>query len=81
MTILEIFTGDVPYPECRREISVIVRVDKGILPTRPMDRLGDDERSNKMWQLMLSCWNRDPAARPTAVEVLESLNTISAIPV
>ncbi|EUC53477.1 hypothetical protein RSOL_004240 [Rhizoctonia solani AG-3 Rhs1AP] len=46
-----------------------------------MDRLGDDERSNKMWQLMVSCWNRDPAARPTAVEVLESLNTISAIPV
>ncbi|CUA73447.1 Tyrosine-protein kinase CSK [Rhizoctonia solani] len=79
MTILEILTGKVPYPECRRDFHVVMRVQKGILPTRPMDSLGNDERSNRMWELMVSCWNRDPAARPTAAEVLESLNTISSL--
>ncbi|CUA77706.1 hypothetical protein RSOLAG22IIIB_12777 [Rhizoctonia solani] len=79
MTFLEIFTGKVPYPECQGDAGVIMAIMKGILPTRPMDRLGNDERNNKMWELMVSCWHRDPAARPTAAEVLESLNTISSM--
>ncbi|KDN41298.1 hypothetical protein RSAG8_07567, partial [Rhizoctonia solani AG-8 WAC10335] len=48
MTFLEIFSGEVPYPECRMDFNVLMTVVKGTLPTRPMDRLGNDERSNKM---------------------------------
>ncbi|CAE6502833.1 unnamed protein product [Rhizoctonia solani] len=80
MTMLEIFTGNVPYPECRHNISVLNKVLNGVLPIRPIDQINNDERGNKIWKLMLSCWDRDPDARPTASQVLESLNTISSIP-
>ncbi|CAE7072832.1 unnamed protein product, partial [Rhizoctonia solani] len=73
MTFLEIFTGNVPYfPECRKDINVMYKLQQGILPTRPMDHFKDNERGNRMWGLLESCWNRKPESRPTAEEVMES---------
>ncbi|CAE6433640.1 unnamed protein product [Rhizoctonia solani] len=80
MAMLEIFTGDVPYAEYRADAQVVHALLKGKLPTRPVDQLKNDERGNKTWQLMVSCWDRDPAARPTASQVLESLEDISSTP-
>ncbi|CAE6445327.1 unnamed protein product, partial [Rhizoctonia solani] len=39
MTMLEIFTGEVPYPDCRTEIGVIRTVERGALPARPLEKL------------------------------------------
>ncbi|CAE7163223.1 unnamed protein product, partial [Rhizoctonia solani] len=51
MTILEIFTGDVPYPNCQKDFSVIKAVERGTLPTRPT-QLGEDDKGSMMWDLM-----------------------------
>ncbi|CAE7229951.1 unnamed protein product [Rhizoctonia solani] len=73
MTMLEIFTGDVPYPERRIDGSVIRAVMTGILPPRPAQYLKADELGNRVWKLMLDCWSRDPHARPSAAQVLAGL--------
>ncbi|CAE6460181.1 unnamed protein product, partial [Rhizoctonia solani] len=80
MTVLEIFTGEVPYPQCRMDIQVMYKLQHGTLPTRPVEKFKDDIRGNRMWKLLVSCWNGEPDARPTAEQALESLNDIASIP-
>ncbi|KAJ1302565.1 hypothetical protein OPQ81_002882 [Rhizoctonia solani] len=80
LTMLEIFTGKVPYLMHRGYASVFSKIISGVLPTRPVNEIKKGERGDKMWQLMLSCWDRDPTSRPTASQVLESLKAISLIP-
>ena len=70
----EIFTGDVPYPNCRADYSVIMTVAQGMLPTRPMDVLKDDQRGNLVWQLLLKCWSRNVEDRPSAGLVVETVS-------
>ncbi|CAE7081034.1 unnamed protein product, partial [Rhizoctonia solani] len=65
MIILEIFTGQVPYLNCRSDISVIKTVERGTLPTRPT-KLGSDHNGDKMWQLLVRCWSRNPRERPSS---------------
>ncbi|CAE6442129.1 unnamed protein product [Rhizoctonia solani] len=79
MTILEILTGDVPYQQCQKGHHVEMALLEGALPTRPMVQLRDDERGNRMWTLLVSCWNRNQAARPSAAEVIESLSTAASV--
>ncbi|CAE6441223.1 unnamed protein product, partial [Rhizoctonia solani] len=85
MTMLEVFTGELPYPQCRMDSSVITKVMRGTLPTRPNDRLKDDEQGNFIWELLLKCWSRDVSERPSAGQVVKawtlalgSCNPISA---
>ncbi|CAE6414072.1 unnamed protein product, partial [Rhizoctonia solani] len=68
MTMLEIFTGDVPYPECRQDF-----IERGTLPTRPVELLKDDERVNIMWHLLLHCWKREASERPSSGQVFDAL--------
>ncbi|CAE6404393.1 unnamed protein product [Rhizoctonia solani] len=79
MTMLEIFTGDVPYPNCRMDFSVIKAVEKGTLPTRPMGRLRDDEQGNLVWELLLKCWSREIDERPSAGQVVDTLETYISV--
>ncbi|CAE6445766.1 unnamed protein product [Rhizoctonia solani] len=76
MTLLETFTGTLPYPQCKQDFHVMKLVDKGVLPNRPKDRLRDNSRGNQMWSLLVSCWSRDPNSRPSAEQVFESLSGI-----
>ncbi|CUA68332.1 Vegetative incompatibility protein HET-E-1 [Podospora anserina] [Rhizoctonia solani] len=73
MTMLEIFTGEVPYPDCRTEISVIRKVERGTLPARPMEKLPAGQRGDMMWQLLLHCWSRDASKRPSAGQAFDAL--------
>ncbi|CAE7114213.1 unnamed protein product [Rhizoctonia solani] len=67
----EIFTGEVPYPNCRMDYAVLAAVMRGTLPPRPIEQLENNERGNLTWQLLLRCWNRNLAERPKAKQVLE----------
>ncbi|CAE6452267.1 unnamed protein product, partial [Rhizoctonia solani] len=71
MTMLEIFTGEVPYPNCRQDFLVLKTVEKGTLPTRPLEQLKDEKQGNVMWQLLLDCWIRDVSERPSSKQVLD----------
>ncbi|CAE6533647.1 unnamed protein product [Rhizoctonia solani] len=53
MTILEIFTGSMPYSECRRDVSVMGLVQKGAFPTRPMKQFKNDERGDQTWNILV----------------------------
>ncbi|CAE6405447.1 unnamed protein product [Rhizoctonia solani] len=75
MTMLEIFTGEVPYPQCRMDFNVLTTVTQGTLPTRPTDRLKDDVQGNAVWRIMLECWDRDVSKRPSAGQVVEILKS------
>ncbi|KEP46454.1 tyrosine kinase family catalytic domain protein, partial [Rhizoctonia solani 123E] len=69
---MEVFTGEVPYPQCRMDFSVITTVTRGTLPTRPTDRLKNDKQGNLVWKLMLKCWSRDVRKRPSAGQVVKA---------
>ena len=47
---------------------------KGTLPTRPMEKLGDDEQGNSMWQLLLQCWTRESGDRPSSGQVVGTVS-------
>ncbi|KAH7345556.1 WD40-repeat-containing domain protein [Rhizoctonia solani] len=70
---MEIFTGDVPYPDHRMEFSVITTVARGTLPTRPVEQLGSDQQGVLVWELLLNCWKRDPSERPSSKQVADAL--------
>ncbi|EUC58994.1 tyrosine kinase family catalytic domain protein [Rhizoctonia solani AG-3 Rhs1AP] len=75
MTLLEIFTGEVPYPTCRRDYQLFTTVQSGILPIRPLKLLKNDRQGDMMWQLLLRCWARGPSERPSSEQVLDALVT------
>ncbi|KAJ1302506.1 hypothetical protein OPQ81_002824 [Rhizoctonia solani] len=80
MTMLEVITGEVPFPQCHSDYQVIVKVMQGAQPSRPMTQLKNDDRGDQMWNLLVSCWSPEPSARPSAQQVLESLISIRALP-
>ncbi|EUC58188.1 tyrosine kinase catalytic domain protein, partial [Rhizoctonia solani AG-3 Rhs1AP] len=75
MTMLEIFTGSVPYPECERDFNVMKKVERGTLPNPPTEHLGTNQRGDVVWELMLSCWSRTLDERPSAGCVVEVLTS------
>ncbi|CUA67089.1 Vegetative incompatibility protein HET-E-1 [Podospora anserina] [Rhizoctonia solani] len=77
MTILEVITGDVPYPKCKTDAQLIAQLMLGAQPTRPKE-LEDNNHDNLMWDLLVRCWNKEATARPSAQQVLESLLSMRA---
>ena len=47
---------------------------KGTLPTRPMKKLGEDEKGNSMWQLLLQCWTAESGDRPSSGQVVGTVS-------
>ncbi|KAG7098230.1 hypothetical protein E1B28_000197 [Marasmius oreades] len=69
----EIFAREVPFFEEPSEGAVVLAIVDGKHPSR-LDRLEDDE-----WNLMLACWSSPPAARLTALEVLERISGLDSL--
>ncbi|KAL5641780.1 hypothetical protein ACGC1H_002026 [Rhizoctonia solani] len=72
MVGIEIYTGEVPYSQCRMDFTVMTMVTRGTLPIRPTEWLKDDERGNLVRDLLLRCWSRDVSERPSAGQVVET---------
>lgn len=59
--LLQLLTGKPPlyggiaYP-------VVSNYERGLFPKRPQS----NECSDKLWELVLDCWKRDPSCRPSA---------------
>ncbi|KIM75589.1 hypothetical protein PILCRDRAFT_78699 [Piloderma croceum F 1598] len=70
MTVLEIFTGDIPFHH-KNDSSVIFAVLDGIHPELP-PFLKEQE---SLGQVVQECWHQEPSRRPTSREVNERLNT------
>ncbi|KAG9089081.1 hypothetical protein FRC06_001722, partial [Ceratobasidium sp. 370] len=76
MTILETFTGEVPYADCQTGVAVIMAVvGSGRIPDRPQKEIPpDDERGDRLWTLLTECWHREPNKRPTAERIYKIPN-------
>ncbi|QRV98484.1 Serine/threonine-protein kinase [Ceratobasidium sp. AG-Ba] len=70
MTILEVFTGRPPFHGTENHrVIVIVTINKEI-PPRP-EEIPLDEKGDRLWSLLSTCWANKPDERPSAREVVE----------
>lgn len=69
---MQIFTGQVPYYEFPRDLTVLSKVNRGIRPTRPGHETAP-ELTDHIWAIMQNCWSEAPSDRPTVDEVVERL--------
>ncbi|KAJ4485214.1 kinase-like domain-containing protein [Lentinula aciculospora] len=62
MTILEVYTGKVPFCTRRFYSGVVLDVTRGIRPPRPT---AEDCASltDEIWHIIESCWTQDPFQR------------------
>ncbi|QRV98495.1 Serine/threonine-protein kinase [Ceratobasidium sp. AG-Ba] len=72
MTVLEAFTGQVPYADkSDYRVMIVVTVEKEY-PTRPEEHIPLNSRhGDALWQLLKRCWAHNPAERPQACQVAE----------
>jgi serine/threonine protein kinase len=74
----EVFTGQIPFQHYQIEAMVIKAVAlSGEIPDKSIFSKCCD--SEEVWQHLLKCWDRDPAARPSAVEALDYLSKRKAL--
>ncbi|KAF9789359.1 kinase-like domain-containing protein [Thelephora terrestris] len=76
MVAIEVFTGQVPFPELTRPFAVTKKLVDGERPPRPpkASKLG---LSNELWAAVQSLWAQEPGDRPpldTFVDLLERVN-------
>ncbi|KAG8725006.1 hypothetical protein FRC09_010210 [Ceratobasidium sp. 395] len=71
MTMLEVMTGKQPFPERAIEANVILHVNQGGKPLRPVEFCSETQFGDKRWNMLSQCWQKDTTARPTAQQVLE----------
>ncbi|KAF8736942.1 hypothetical protein AX14_013678 [Amanita brunnescens Koide BX004] len=69
MTVIEIFTGNVPFATRKQDLAILRIIIEGRRPDIP------EEISHRPWfsNLLQQCWDKDPAARPTAAQVVDIL--------
>ncbi|KAG8721447.1 hypothetical protein FRC09_007871 [Ceratobasidium sp. 395] len=74
MTILEAFTGQVPYPDkSEHRVMILVMIQK-VPPERPETHIPPgDKRGDALWSLLLRCWANEPGERPNASEVAKTI--------
>lgn len=66
MIFLQVFTGRVPFSECRSDHQVVVQILRGKLPVRPVTPHIEDV----IWDFIQTCWS-DAEHRPLSSAVLE----------
>ncbi|CUA76991.1 Interleukin-1 receptor-associated kinase 4 [Rhizoctonia solani] len=78
MTIIEVFTGKVPYPgvnDYALPLHIAVHLKK---PDRPLDVIPDNSvLGNVLWAILMSCWSHNPPQRPSAQDMQHLMGTIS----
>ncbi|KAH7338152.1 kinase-like domain-containing protein [Rhizoctonia solani] len=76
MTILETFTGDVPYPKLS-ELKALVAVADGKIPTQPDKFINLKTGYGEiLWALLLVCFQLVPGNRPSLMSVRDILTVI-----
>ncbi|KAG8793745.1 hypothetical protein FRC12_001755 [Ceratobasidium sp. 428] len=76
MTILlpkETFTGKEPYAR-KTNFEAMIAIFNKEIPDRPYAAIPNVEWGNKLWEILVECWNSDPKKRPKAGRVCGVLN-------
>ncbi|KAJ1305915.1 hypothetical protein OPQ81_010634 [Rhizoctonia solani] len=75
MTILEAFTGAVPYAGIPNLMHVVVRIVRGEKPMRPAT--WECVKTELLWELLVRCWAYDPPERPDVISIRDQVKEIS----
>ncbi|THU92125.1 kinase-like protein, partial [Dendrothele bispora CBS 962.96] len=68
-TVIEVLTGQPPFPECKMDIHVMMQVLRDNRPPRPQECPED------LWTLIQQCWSDRPTDRPRANELFKRLKS------
>ncbi|CAE6399719.1 unnamed protein product, partial [Rhizoctonia solani] len=80
MTIYETISGKIPY-HGKQDVTVVLLVTvKKQAPERPECIKVGCRTDDKLWELLLRCWNYEPRNRPSANQVATSLAKITSKP-
>ncbi|QRV88622.1 Ephrin type-A receptor 4 [Ceratobasidium sp. AG-Ba] len=78
MTILEAFTGTIPYPKKNEAAVMFAVVIAKAFPERPETHIPQNsEHGDALWSLLEWCWAFEPEKRPSASEVKARLDHIT----
>ncbi|KAG6915883.1 hypothetical protein DXG01_009420 [Tephrocybe rancida] len=72
----EIFTGQFPFDEIRRDAEVILRIAMGARLARPESSSPawkDFGLTEEIWACMEQCWEREPSERPSSATIVKRL--------
>lgn len=79
MNHVQIFSGNIPFHEIHMDYPVILKVIRGVRPSRPShfvitgvlcSSLGLDDH---LWRIAEDCWLTDPTSRPTMSDIVARL--------
>ncbi|EJU03719.1 kinase-like protein, partial [Dacryopinax primogenitus] len=74
MTILEIFTGRVPF-QGSLDFVVLKGIINGLRPPNPGPAATEKGLSPELWKIMQACWDRDPAKRPNISVISQTIQS------
>ncbi|KAG6907569.1 hypothetical protein DXG01_008406 [Tephrocybe rancida] len=77
LDVLQVFTGHPPFFEISSEYKVRVKIQRGDLPTRPPAADASWTKrglTEGLWELLTSCWKREPSERPDISAVKSRLD-------
>ena len=67
-------TGEPPFSHIKRTPEVLIKIQQGERPLRPEGQeIVNRGLDDKLWNLLIRCWDEDLGKRPTIQEVLEEL--------
>lgn len=78
MVCLELLSGEVPYSNVTRDISVLLDLDKNKLPQWPEESA--TRPTDQMRELISTCWRRNPESRPSISSLKSSLMEMNKAP-
>ncbi|KZV91834.1 kinase-like protein [Exidia glandulosa HHB12029] len=71
MSYLRVLSGKVPFHNVKQVGRVVIMVNKGMSPKRA--DYGVNTFTDAVWALLMRCWDKDPASRPTMEQVVSAL--------
>ena len=78
---IKIFTGCYPFCEVSRDSRVMWKVSQGHYPSRPSATAPWTSwgLTQAVWELMESCWKKEPGDRPVIGEIIAQLNAVGRV--
>ncbi|KAI6010923.1 kinase-like domain-containing protein [Pisolithus orientalis] len=75
MTLLELFTREVPFHQYTRN-AIMRKMYRMETPDRPSDEQTCSRLTDQWWDICRQCWNVEPSSRPMISDVLQIITSI-----
>ncbi len=81
LVISQVLTNKLPFHQYKSDIQILSAMMRKETPRRPEQTDGEDSESSKeldekVWGLLVRCWNYDPPRRPNCEAIQEALKDV-----